>query len=76
MTYISQQPLDVCPLGNDFTGDYAAVNTDSQEYKILFNELLLLNHHNAVQVFRTGKKDFAIKLLDPYMAESLGKNYY
>lgn len=76
MTFISQKSLDVCPLATDFSGDYTAVNVDSKEYEKGFNELLQLNYHNAMKVFRTGNKDTAIKLLEPYMSESIERDFY
>lgn len=76
MTFISQEPLSICPMATDFNGDYSTVDVGSKEYKTYFNDLLQLNYHNAVQVFRAVKGNAAIELLDPYMSESIEQNYY
>jgi tetratricopeptide (TPR) repeat protein len=76
VTLTSQEPINVCSISTDFTGDYKIVNESSNDYKRDFNDLLQLNYQNAVKTFRAGKGHIAIELLDPYMSDSVKRDYY
>lgn len=76
ITLILQEPLSVCPVSTNFSGDYTAVNKEDKEYESDFNYLLQLNYQNAVKNFREGKGNVAIEALEPYMSESIKQQYY
>ena len=76
MTYVSDTPLDVCPMGTDFIGDYDLVNDKIPNYKTDFDALIKFNYENALKSFRSKDVDAAIAFLEPYMQQSMHDGYY
>ncbi|MFI8418641.1 tetratricopeptide repeat protein [Serratia sp. NPDC078593] len=76
ITFTTNESIDVCPLGTDFTGDYSLVNSKSREYKADFDSLIKLNHTNALHLFKTDGALEASISLEPYIKESISNNLY
>lgn len=76
ITFTTNEPIDVCALGTDFTGDYSLVNKKSKEYKTDFNSLIRLNHTNALHIFKTNGALDASIALEPYVKESISNDLY
>ncbi|MFP1879074.1 tetratricopeptide repeat protein [Lonsdalea quercina] len=68
--------VDVCPLGTEFSGEFAVVNKHSKEFDALFDKLLEENYVNAVALFRSGKIEQAINSLEPYLTMSGVERFY
>lgn len=76
ITFTTNEPIDVCALGTDFTGDYSLVNSTSKEYKTDFDSLIQLNHTNALHIFKTSGALEASIALEPYISESISNGLY
>lgn len=76
ITFTTNEPIDVCALGTDFTGDYSLVNSTSKEYKTDFDSLIQLNHTNALHIFKTSGALEASIALEPYVSESISNGLY
>lgn len=76
VTFTTNEPIDVCALGTDFTGDYSLVNRKSKEYQTDFDSLIQLNHTNALHIFKTNGALEASISLEPYVSEAISNDLY
>lgn len=76
ITFTTNEPIDVCALGIDFTGGYSLVNSKSKEYKSDFDSLIQLNYTNALHIFKTTGALDASAALEPYISESISNGFY
>lgn len=76
ITFTTNEPIEVCALGTDFTGDYFLVNSKSKEYQTDFDSLIQLNHTNALHIFKINGALEASIALEPYISESISNDMY
>lgn len=70
------EPLSVCPLGTEFSGEYDKIDDVTNDFKNAFISALTMNHLNALKEASRGNNERAVRYMEPYMNETLKRNIY